>query len=194
MINGQLFTSLLFSEDGDPKALNRLAANLSQMERVKLFYSLLQYLTSTFFSKPGDSQATSPNPVISAVAGLIRKVTCDEPSQKSWIVSWLTGPVGAGPNANIAIRRAAFACLAEDEDTKYEIMEKSLNQFADDLYIKHTPMLQQEGKPIHTPSFICPRDPLIPLSPFSGCPPWRWASQSIVTPEVQDASPFTGLP
>lgn len=145
MINGQIFESLLLRKDGDLKAFARLLDGLSPTERVKLISSLLRYLTSTFFNKPGDFEATSQNPVISAVAGLISKVSQDEDSQKSYLVGWLTGPVGAGPDANISIRRAVFACLAKDENHLFDVLDKSMGEFGDDLYIKHTPMLQQEG-------------------------------------------------
>lgn len=146
MIHGQIFESLLLREDGDLKAFIRLHDGLSPTERVKLISSLLRYLTSTFFNKPGGFEAPSQSPVISAIAGLIRKVAQDNDSQKTCLVGWLTGPVGAGPDANISIRRAVFACLAKDENHLFDVLDKSMGQFGDDLYIKHTPMLQQEGR------------------------------------------------
>ena len=145
MINGQLFNTLLLSEDGDLKAFICLLEGLSPTERVKLFSSLLRHLTSTFFSKPGDLEPSSRNPAISAVAGLLSKITHDEALKRTCLAGWLVGPIGAGPDANIAIRRAVFACLAKDENNLFDVLDKSMDQFGDDLYIKHTPMLQQEG-------------------------------------------------
>ena len=146
MINGQLFDALLLSEDGDLKAFIRLLEGLSPIERIKLFSSLLRHLTSTCFNKPGDLEPSSRNPAISAVAGLIGKIAHDEALKRTCLAGWLVGPIGAGPDANIAIRRAVFACLAKDENHLFDVLDKSMDQFGDDLYIKHTPMLQQEGK------------------------------------------------
>lgn len=113
---------------------------------MKLFSSLLRYLTSIFFDKPSVADLSSKDPVISAVAGLICKVTPDETFKKTCIVDWLIGPIGAGPDGNIAIRRAVFACLVKDESSLADALEKSMEQFGDDLYIKHTPMLQHQGR------------------------------------------------
>lgn len=149
MINGHLFETLLLREDGDLEAFNRLFARLPLTERMKLFSSLLLYLTSTFFNKPNISESSSRDPIISAVASLICKVTPDETFTKTCIVDWLVGPVGAGPDGNIAIRRAVFACLAKNEQSLADVLEKSMEQFGDELYIKHTPMLQHQGRAPH---------------------------------------------
>lgn len=146
MVNGQLFEALLLREDGDLEAFNRLLVGLPLTERMKLFSSLLRYLTSTFFDKPSVADPSTNDPVISAVAGLICKATPDETFKKTCIVDWLIGPVGAGPDGDIAIRRAVFACLAKDEHSLADALEKSMEQFGDDLYIKHTPMLQHQGR------------------------------------------------
>lgn len=154
MINGQIFDALLLREDGDLKAFIRLLGALSQTEKVKLFSSLLRHLTAAFFNKPSDFDTFSRNPVISAVAGLIIQIAHDEALKTTCLAGWLVGPVGVGPDANIAIRRAVFACLAKDENHLFDVLDRSMDQFGDDLYIKHTPMLQQEGRvllyPWHT--------------------------------------------
>ncbi|SPN96856.1 related to TEL2 Protein involved in controlling telomere length and position effect [Cephalotrichum gorgonifer] len=130
VINGQLFDALLLRKDGNLKAFIRLLGALSPAERGRVFYSLLQYLTSTFFGKPSTEEASTQSPVISAAAGLIRQVAYDDAFKKTYIVDWLAGPVGAGPGANIAIRRAVFACLAADEHHLADVLEKSMDQFA----------------------------------------------------------------
>lgn len=193
MINGQLFEVLLLREDGDLEAFNRLLACLPLTERMKLFSSLLRYLTSTFFNKPSIAESSSRDPVISAVAGLICKVTPDETFKKTCIVDWLIGPVGAGPDGNTAIRRAVLACLAKDEHSLADVLEKSMDQFGDDLYIKHTPMLQHQGRA----SSYSPRANCVKLtSPSSGSSrsSQRRAPQPIVIPAVQDPSTFADVP
>lgn len=194
MINGKLFDALLLRDDGDLKAFIRLLEGLSQTERVKLFSSLLRHLTSTFFNKPGDLETFSQTPVISAVAGLISKLAHDEALKRTCLAGWLVGPIGAGPDANIAIRRAVFACLAKDENHLFDVSDESLGQFGDDLYIKHTPMLQQEGRESLYPLAHEVLDQLTRPSPCSCRSSWRWIPQSTVPPEVKNPSPLADLP
>ena len=184
LVNGQLFEALLLREDGNLDAFVRFLDGLSQIERAKLISSLLRHLTTTFFNKAGgDAENSGQKPVISAVAGLISKVAQDEASQKSCLAGWLTGPVGAGPDANIYIRRAVFASLAKDEHQLFEVLEKSMEQFGDDLYVKHTPMLQQEGRASSLSPSHC--DSLTLSSTCTSRSTWCWISQPSITPEIQ---------
>jgi telomere length regulation protein len=61
------------------------------------------------------------------------------------LILWLTSSSGAGVGSSIAIRRAAIAALSVDRTDAEAILDKSLRQFGDQLYIKHTPTMQQEG-------------------------------------------------
>lgn len=80
------------------------------------------------------------------MAALIAQVIAnDVPHQKEHLISWLTGTSGAGLGDGIAIRRAAVVVLSKDKAAIETVLEKSLQQFGDQLYIKHTPTLQQEG-------------------------------------------------
>jgi telomere length regulation protein len=38
-----------------------------------------------------------------------------------------------------------MAVISQDRDDLVAVLEKSLSQFGDQLHIKHSPMLQQEG-------------------------------------------------
>jgi telomere length regulation protein len=84
--------------------------------------------------------------VVSACAGLLHLILCTEESRKSQIMIWLTGSSGAGVGDGIAIRRAVLAALAAENPDMETVLGKSLQQFGDQLYIKHTPTMQQEGK------------------------------------------------
>jgi len=48
-------------------------------------------------------------------------------------------------DGGIEIRRAMVAVVAQNTESLAQVLEKAINQFGDQLYIKHTPMLQQEG-------------------------------------------------
>jgi telomere length regulation protein len=83
--------------------------------------------------------------VVSAAAGLISLVLDNQESRKAQLISWLTGSSGAGVGEGIAIRRAAVVALSADKHDLEAIFDKSLQQFGDALYIRHTPVIQQEG-------------------------------------------------
>ena len=65
--------------------------------------------------------------------------------RKIQVVSWLTSSSGAGVGESIAIRRASVVALSVSKNDLEAIFEKSLQQFGDQLYIRHTPIMQQEG-------------------------------------------------
>ena len=83
--------------------------------------------------------------IISATAKLIDMLTADNESRKDHLIAWLTSSSGAGIGEGVAIRRAAIASLSKSKKDMESILERSLSQFGDNLYIRHAPTLQQEG-------------------------------------------------
>lgn len=61
------------------------------------------------------------------------------------LVSWLASLSGAGLGESIALRRVVLAVVAESKSELELAFEKTLQQFGDQLYIKHAPVMQQEG-------------------------------------------------
>ena len=83
--------------------------------------------------------------MVSAAARLINMVVNNQDFRKIQLISWLTSSSGAGIGEGIAIRRASVAALSGSKNDLEAIFEKSLQQFGDQLYIRHTPIMQQEG-------------------------------------------------
>lgn len=106
------------------------------------------HLNSADTSDTTSEDTTSEDPIIWAAASALKQIIGDEEVRKGHLLSWLTGTPGAGLGEGCGIRRAAIAVLADDREAIAMVLEKSLSQFGDQLYIKHTPMLQQEGKQI----------------------------------------------
>ena len=111
-----------------------------------MLFSLLKALAELHLNKLEGNDAINEKAVISAAAGVINGLIADDAKSMSHLVTWLTSATGAGVGDAIGIRRAALAILASDRDIITTVFEKSLGQFGDVLYIKHIPMLQQEGK------------------------------------------------
>jgi telomere length regulation protein len=104
-----------------------------------------EYLSSVAISYDDARWWQSDASLVSATAGMIKLIVADEESRKSQLVSWLSSPSGAGIGEGAAIRRAAVAALAIDKTAVETILDKSLQQFGDQLYIRHTSVMQQEG-------------------------------------------------
>lgn len=104
---------------------------------------LLDYLSKKFLNPLGQLDS-SASPAVSAVAGIIRAIVQNDEFLVAHLVSWCTASAGAGLGDGVGIRRAVLAVLAE-KDAVTTVLERSLNQFGDQLYIKHTAILQQEG-------------------------------------------------
>lgn len=106
---------------------------------------LIQRLAQRFLNSL-EFEENEQSPVLSAVAGLLRNVTEGNQDCKNQLINWCTASAGAGLGDAIGIRRAVLSALSQDKDSMVTVLEKSLSQFGDQLYIKHTPILQQEGE------------------------------------------------
>lgn len=127
-----------------------MLGGLASFEQRTFIQSILQlisrdYLSATITSEDNSSWWKSDADVVSAAARLISLVLNNQESRKSHLILWLTASSGAGVGNSIAIRRASIAALLKDKDDVEAIFIKSLQQFGDQLYIKHTSIMQQEG-------------------------------------------------
>lgn len=142
--------SLLLLHQDYSTQFKRLLSSLPTFEQRNFIYSLLKlvsrdYLSSIITSEDDSHWWQADEGFVSATASLINLVLDNEEPRKSHLMTWLTSSSGAGVGDGIAIRRAVIAALAADKKDVEALLEKSLRQFGDQLYIKHTPTLQQEG-------------------------------------------------
>lgn len=115
------------------------------MEQRTLLFSILKNIADVHLNPLSGSNPSEEQVVISAAAGIIKSLVTDDTKCLSHLVTWLTSANGAGLGDTIGIRRAVLAVLSSDRDSIATVFEKSLGQFGDYLYIRHTPILQQEG-------------------------------------------------
>ncbi|OBT47587.1 hypothetical protein VE00_02964 [Pseudogymnoascus sp. WSF 3629] len=81
---------------------------------------------------------------VSAGAAYLNTIINGNASRKDLLLSWMTGLPGAGIGEPISIRRAAIAAVSNSKYDLEAILEKCMQQFGDQLYIKHTPSMQQD--------------------------------------------------
>jgi telomere length regulation protein len=115
-------------------------------EQRKVLLVLLKLLSDLYLNSIENSEFNEDYPTIWASVGVLQLLIAKNDSQRNNLVTWLTSASGAGIGEGCGIRRAAVAALADFKESILTVLEKSLNQFGDQLYIKHTPILQQEGE------------------------------------------------
>ncbi|KAJ4144870.1 hypothetical protein LMH87_003738 [Akanthomyces muscarius] len=156
-----LIDELLLRSDSNPVTFIQVCFQQPATFK-KIMQILLEYLAQKFLSSI-TVQDASEDRTVSSVAGIINALIKDEPTRKSFLVSWCTASSGAGLGDGIGIRRAVLAALAIDNDAITSVLEKSLNQFGDELYIKHAAILQQD---VHTQVLLISAGYVSRLSPI----------------------------
>ena len=127
-----------------------LLNSLPAFEQRTMLSSVLQNLSKENLSVLITTEADASwwkadSKVVSGAAGLIKILATASEIRQTQLMAWLTSSSGAGVGEGIAIRRAVVAVVSEDNNKAETLLEKSMQQFGDQLYIRHTPTLQQEG-------------------------------------------------
>ncbi|KAI5918269.1 telomere length regulation protein-domain-containing protein [Camillea tinctor] len=140
-----LFTELLIRDEESKPLFTQLLNHLPPHEQRKWLFIILKLLSDFYLNYVDTSDVTKDPPTIWAAAGVLKVVLGDSEMQTNTLLAWLTGATGGGIGENCSIRRAAVAVLADNKEKISTLLEKSLNQFGDQLYIKHAPALLQEA-------------------------------------------------
>ncbi|KAH9888272.1 telomere length regulation protein-domain-containing protein [Xylariomycetidae sp. FL2044] len=140
-----LFTDILLSEPSGQTTIQKFISYFPPSERRRILLSILKLLATKYLNSLDNIHAAGHYPLIWAAAGALSAIVATDEGMKSALVDWLTNASGAGVGDECGIRRAVIAVLAEDKEAVATVLEKSLLQFGDQLYIKHAPILQQEA-------------------------------------------------
>lgn len=138
---------VLQSQDNGARFVH-LLDSLPPFEQRTLLSSVLQKVSKEHLSVSATTEADASwwkadSEVVSAAAGLIKILVAASETRQAQLMAWLTNSSGAGVGEGIGIRRAVVAVL--DKSEAETLLEKSMQLFGDQLYIRHTPTIQQEG-------------------------------------------------
>ncbi|KAK0624707.1 telomere length regulation protein-domain-containing protein [Bombardia bombarda] len=145
IVTKQVMSNLLLAKGADDQRFGALLDKLPQMEQRRVLFSVLKIFPEDHLNRLGLCESDQSRGLISAVAGALKSIIGSDENRKNHLVEWLTGSSGAGLGEGVAIRRAVLAVVSEERDRIVTVLEKSIGQFGDQLYIKHSPMLQQEA-------------------------------------------------
>ncbi|KAM0564466.1 hypothetical protein ACHAPJ_000680 [Fusarium lateritium] len=151
-VDAMTFSSELFQKslslhhsDSSTTTFIQFAFNQPRSSK-KILHILLNYLSRNFLNHVTLDDA-SPDEKVSAVAGLLKELALGDETRRDFLITWCASSSGAGLGDGVGIRRAVVAALSQDRDAITAVLEKSLSQFGDELYIKHSAILQQD---VHT--------------------------------------------
>ncbi|KLO96380.1 TEL2 Protein involved in controlling telomere length and position effect [Fusarium fujikuroi] len=134
---------LLLSKRNSISTFIQLALSQHRTSK-KVFHILLQHLSQKYLNRLS-LEDTHPDDKVSAVAGLLMEVALNDETRRDVLISWCASSSGAGVGDGVGIRRAVVAALARDREAITTVLEKSIAQFGDELYIRHSAMLQQDA-------------------------------------------------
>ncbi|KAI0183093.1 telomere length regulation protein [Xylaria flabelliformis] len=141
----ELLHKLLLQDDANREIFRMLINNYPLPEQRKVLLLLLKLLSDLYLNSIDNSDLNEDYPTLWASVSALRFVVANIDAQRSNLVAWLTSASGAGVGEGCGIRRVAVAALADHKESLLTVLERGLNQFGDRLYIKHTPILQQEA-------------------------------------------------
>ncbi|RGP80396.1 DNA replication checkpoint tel2 [Fusarium longipes] len=136
---------LLLSKGSSVQTFTKIALGQSRSSK-KVIQILLHHVARKYLDHLALDD-TSPDDHVSAVAGLLKDLALNDESRRDILIDWCASSSGAGLGDGIGIRRAVIAALSQDREAIISVLEKSLAQFGDELYIRHSAILQQD---VHT--------------------------------------------
>ncbi|PHH67160.1 hypothetical protein CDD81_2929 [Ophiocordyceps australis] len=128
---------MLLCQAASPAAFSALCLGHGHASK-QMLARLLDYLSERYLNHDV-ADAT-----VSAVAGLIDALASHQASLSALVVDWCTASSGAGLGQGVGIRRAVMAAIATDGEAVASVLQRSLAQFGDQLYVRHAAMLQQQ--------------------------------------------------
>lgn len=136
--------------------LQSLLQNLQVHEQRQILDQTFKVLSKTCLSLTSlpdfhDVSMETPS-TISAASALIVELIGDSEAVRAHLETWLSDPA-LNASESFNVRRAAVSAFANAsngtanvlEDPIQELLEKTMKRFGDNLFIKHSPILQQEA-------------------------------------------------
>ncbi|KAF8476885.1 telomere length regulation protein-domain-containing protein [Kalaharituber pfeilii] len=126
-------------------ALTKLLVPSAAYDKSRYLHSILRVL-SKYYLDPSPAEGErwweKDGQVIARVAAVIGGIVRSDPGFWNILREWILRPAGVGEP--IGIRRAVLAALRQEGKEMKYVLEKSLKNFGDGLWIKHTPIQAQE--------------------------------------------------
>ena len=132
---------------GDESAADRYAGLLTCLhgpaQRIVL-YAVVRTMDKRFLSSVSGSKKNSSGELVGAVAALLSTVIGKASVRREIMIDWLVGISPEAARQSHAAHRAIVLLLSMNMKTLTTALSRALELFAQELFIKHTPIFQQE--------------------------------------------------
>ncbi|KAF2085630.1 hypothetical protein K490DRAFT_67513 [Saccharata proteae CBS 121410] len=144
---GELLSAFIEQNLGTEDALQKLLERLQPHEKRQFLNVTLDMISREYLrtSNSSPNDLLKPSKEIAGSSALLTAITMGNGGLRDYMVQWLTNVATTGASGTLSVRRAALSSLRDDEDKMVQVLERSLEQFGDELFIKHTPILSQEA-------------------------------------------------
>ncbi|KAF2436340.1 hypothetical protein EJ08DRAFT_691514 [Tothia fuscella] len=145
----ELIIRLPITQLAEDKVLIKLVQQLHAHEQRSFLMSILRILTKIIDGYPSQawdlsSLGKTPNHIASCAA-FLRAVLSGIENSTVNVVELLTKPDISLLTGSGGLRRAVLVALSEDEDRMQIATEKLMEKFGDQMFVRHSPIIQQEA-------------------------------------------------
>ncbi|KAE9974402.1 hypothetical protein BLS_003141 [Venturia inaequalis] len=149
LVDELLLTLVLEEKDSMPK-LKKLVQSLHTYEQRSFLKSVLWSVSkmseAAIDQLWNSTSLEETSPEIAGFAALLHSTTSDNEILLDFLVELLMKLESSPLIGSDILQRVVLACIANDEDRISSVMEKSMEQFGDQMFVKHAPMVQQEAR------------------------------------------------
>ncbi|KAF2855446.1 hypothetical protein T440DRAFT_413901 [Plenodomus tracheiphilus IPT5] len=143
----QSMLSVLVKDDRIERFAN-LLASMKGFEQRKYINATMTFVAHEHLSSESSSKYDRPVAAsrrISGAAGFITQLIKNNDALKDHLVSILIRSTISILDDSLAVRRSIIAALSKDKEKLHTLLENAIKLFGDSIYIKHTPIMQQEA-------------------------------------------------
>ncbi|KAK7540773.1 telomere length regulation protein-domain-containing protein [Phyllosticta citribraziliensis] len=143
-IVGEIISDLVADPSSKSTQLQRLLQKTRAHEQRQFLFSTIDWISKKHLGaqRVSKMETEKEQRALSGASALIAVLISSSNSMKDALVNWLSSENCVG---SFLVRRAAIAALQTDEDRMTKVMERTMEQFGDELFIKHTPIVHQEA-------------------------------------------------
>ncbi|KAF1839931.1 uncharacterized protein K460DRAFT_349431 [Cucurbitaria berberidis CBS 394.84] len=144
-IVSSLFSALI--DSGCTALFTSLISRMKGFEQRKYLNAVIVAIVKQYFASDAVSKNDAPilvSKTISDVAAFLYSIIADNDVLQGHLVSSLTRSTISSLDDSLAARRSVIASLAKNENSLQALLENSIKLFGDSMYVRHTPVLQQE--------------------------------------------------
>lgn len=145
-----LHTKLLQDSEADEqrpfKSFVTVVSSLQTFSKRRYLDYTLRWLSSIEFPASGQDQIQSnPTKEVAAITALLQPIVKDDVTLQQHITTVLADPALVSSLSFFTIRASIATLVAVAPDDLDEFIEKGLKTFGDQMFVRHSPVLQQEA-------------------------------------------------